>query len=453
MAKHTAGYEFSPPVPPVAAAVNWTLSNIKPMQPRKLAGGITLDQAWGDEARAAQKKAHPICNGDMLCPSDEECEILCIFKNELQKRPELASGWDDELLVRFVRGLVFKRYKKEKRPEAVKKSLVRVIATAEWRTEHKVSTMHERVLRAAPIYEKYVKPFKDRYLGDDDAGRIIMLLESTGNAGVNELLAEFTMEELILHQTKDAEIAQIRKAQISKEKGYMIYKHNIICDIGKVEKKSMLKMMKLAKKYTYKGFPVNELCWPETLNSMWCLNSPWWLRGVWGVASKFYEQSLVSKVHIVRGIPTKKMAAHGIHRGVMPEGLKGVDPDLTKLKVKGGKKGIQRVEIDGKAGERITWLVEIGKKDIKFTVTHETSPEAKPTMIAEGVSSFDDPANGEASCPADGKVILTFSNKGHWSSRTVRYAFTCQRGLEEESNLDLGEGEVDSVAPAVADTA
>lgn len=249
--------------------------------------------------------------------TSEEKEFAVMVNKETQGR---FSQLPFDLQLMVVRGYADK---KEKR---VQMSLDAANYIYEWRAETKSDDCLKKI---DPKSLPYHNAWPTRYAGEDRYGHIITY-DKVEEMDVDDLCA-IDDHDILHYRTQQCEAIRLLKHRIEMRRGHRVAKHVYIMD---------LKALSLSKHFTRRVknmmapiFKVNGDAYPDSLWSLWLINTPLAFRAIWSFVSTIIDPTTRAKIRMLGGkdkyLP--EMEKCGIPRSALPHDLGGEHPSLLLL--------------------------------------------------------------------------------------------------------------------------
>lgn len=269
---------------------------------------------------------------DDLPSSDEENAIMDALVKSVNPTDDEKAQINDRLLLSFVRGFIKNRWKDIPIDEGVKKTAPIFKSCLQFRVKYDCANLLKTPCRKD--FTDFQREWIHGVTGCDQNGRLVMVYHPFSSSFMKMYPADDGKEAFYGNLIRTLETIN-REKDLAELKGNILkYKHTIILDLGETgigmakvnyikDILSWVSCLDPKEKYnTMSDF------YPETLLSLWVVNTPFMFRAVWKVAKTFMDPITVEKFNLVGGVPLKDMVKAGIPLESIPKylGGKGDDP-------------------------------------------------------------------------------------------------------------------------------
>ena len=269
---------------------------------------------------------------DDLPSSDEENRIMDMLLKGADPDDKEKVQVNDRLVLSFVRGFVKNRWKDIPVEEAVKKTVPIFKTCLQFRAKYDCANLLKTTER------KDFKAFQRNWIhgvtGTDRDGRVVLVYHPFSSSLTKMYPVDKNRDPFYLNLIRTLELINKHKTEEEARGDILKYKHTIILDMGEtgigMAKVNYIKAMLAWASCLGNGEKYSTMSdfYPETLLSLWVVNTPFVFRAVWKVAKNFVDPITVKKFKLVGDVPLADMQKSGIPLKSIPKymGGKGDDP-------------------------------------------------------------------------------------------------------------------------------
>jgi hypothetical protein len=315
---------------------------------------------------------------DDLPSSNEENAIMDMLLKGADPSDAEKAQINDRLLLTFVRGFVKNRWKKIPTEEAVKKTIPIFKTCLQFRVKYDCANLLKKPERKDLVV--FQRQWVHGVTGIDRSGRLVLVYHPFSTTFMERFPVDGNRDPFHLNLIRTLEVINKVKDEEEVKGDILKYKHTILLDLGATglgmskvnymkEILSWVSILDKKEKYnTMSDF------YPETLLSLWVVNTPFVFRAVWKIAKNFVDPITVKKFKLVAGVPLEDMAKAGIPLESIPKylGGKGDDPKGYHYKHNVSAASMSSLKpYVVKKGQKLTW--DIGTTADYLYVTIRTN--------------------------------------------------------------------------------
>jgi len=199
---------------------------------------------------------------------------------------EKLNALQPDVVTRFVRGYAHDKERQKTTVERLRycvecfeKNQFTKIADSPW-------TEEEECLAGWPVF----------IYGTDHQGHPL-LYDEIGCSSPTQMEASFggDLEKLRKFRLRLMRRLAVRKENLSKKHGVMIYKHVMVMDVSAASMSSLNRFKNLVQSVITE----EQHLFPETLYKLYIINAPWTFRAIWAIVSNFVDPITYQKVHVL----------------------------------------------------------------------------------------------------------------------------------------------------------
>ncbi len=271
-------------VPPAQATIQSPISNPHAATPRRRADATPRKPApTADSLQPDLVKKGWASTADWAPLGDDELRVVDSIRGWLGA--ERFGEVPHDILVAFIRGYAY-------RADWAETTYVYLASALSWRREADADTL---ALSAPKRCELFDELCPGGPIGFDGEGHPI-LLERPGAIPPARLLELFSEEDFIRHQCYRREVFRLYSVANSAQRGKRLYKATVIVDLRGFGTAHMSRKLIAYLKALNAVFDAN---YPESINKLYIINTPWAFRSLWGLIKPWLNPITVSKFTIV----------------------------------------------------------------------------------------------------------------------------------------------------------
>lgn len=352
-------------------------------------------------------------------------------------RSLVPEGMEGEYLT----DLVCYRFLKGWKFDATKAS-TELNAMLQWRKDNTMDDLRARIGAMTPAQREEEWPhlaklrtcFPCSFHGEDDSGQPISL-ERAGKIDLDALMRGFTFEQLQQYFRFDFEYREWLLTKLTAERGQLVRQCRVVDLSGLGKHHVNVSALTMLKKLLAEG----TANYPESLGTMFIVNTPWAFNLMWSGVKPLLKESTQKKINIL-GTEYKEALLKAIKAENLPKFLGGDcacaakgesdqkdedgfccplgDPHegMSPATVPAGKTFEHKVEVG--EGDVVTWRFFTKSYSVKFKVGFVFAQNAGgnaldllPQKVLESHTSI---ADGSISSPGQGTLVLVWDNTDSW---------------------------------------
>jgi len=242
---------------------------------------VKTNQPYYFNDKAVPLKESPIEHVQQVTTADQE------MTNYLQKEfGEKLNTLQPDVLIRFVRGYAHDKDRQKATTdrlrycvECFEKYQFNKIVNESWPEE-------KECLKAWPVF----------IYGHDHQGHPILYDEIGCSSPADaEVAFGADMEKLRKFRLRLMRRLAVRKENLSKKHGVMIYKHVMVMDVSGASMSSLNKFKNLVQTVITE----EQHLFPETLYKLYIINASWTFRAIWSIISNFVDPITYQKINVL----------------------------------------------------------------------------------------------------------------------------------------------------------
>ncbi|OQR82948.1 hypothetical protein ACHHYP_15282 [Achlya hypogyna] len=233
-----------------------------------------------------------------------------VFYDAIKK--EFGPDCNEEFCIRLARA-----YRGEKK-NRMGKTLGETKKVLEWRKQMQADELINMNLDKAELFSQC---WPSMLAGEDYYGHIINY-DRLKDIQLESFLANFTLDQVLLHRAKHMERLRAEMTAVSKRVGRRIYRHICIFDLSGIGLKHMAPSVI---NFLKPIFDLGQVYYPESLFRMYLVNAPFVFWGTWKIISNFIDPETKEKIQIFKNAESFLVDAkkHGIPMSAIPKSLGG----------------------------------------------------------------------------------------------------------------------------------